>query len=102
MLTIAPLRKTHKRKEFDCGNDELNTYIRTQASQDVRRDDSKCYVLSEEDGDEILGFFTKTRRKARSLQGGDIRRIYLIRGVLLPDVFLNPFQRSSATACCKV
>ena len=50
----------------------------------------------------FLSAFTKTRRKARSLQGGDIRRICLIRGILLPDVFLNPFQRSSATACCKV
>ena len=58
MLTLATLRKTHKRAEFDCGNEALNTYIRTQASQDVRQNDANCYVLSEDDGDEIFGFFT--------------------------------------------
>lgn len=58
MLTLATLRKTHKRAELDCGNEALNTYIRTQASQDVRQNDANCYVLSEDDGDEIFGFFT--------------------------------------------
>lgn len=58
MLILATLRKTHKRAEFDCGNEALNTYIRTQASQDVRQNDANCYVLSEDDGDEIFGFFT--------------------------------------------
>ena len=58
MLTLARLRRTHKRGEFDCGNEALNTYIRTQASRDVRNNDATCYVLSEDDADEIFGFFT--------------------------------------------
>lgn len=58
MLTLAALRRTHKRAEFDCGNEALNTYIRTQASQDVRQNDANCYVLSDDDGDDIYGFFT--------------------------------------------
>lgn len=58
MLTLAALRRTQKRAEFDCGNEALNTYIRTQASQDVRQNDANCYVLSDDDGDDIYGFFT--------------------------------------------
>lgn len=58
MLTLAALRRTHKRAEFDCGNEALNTYIRTQTSQDVRQNDANCYVLSDDDGDDIYGFFT--------------------------------------------
>lgn len=58
MLTLAALRRTHKRAEFDCGNEALNTYIRTQTSQDVRQNDANCYVLSDDDRDDIYGFFT--------------------------------------------
>lgn len=57
MLTLVALRRTHKRAEFDCGNEALNTYIRTQTSQDVRQNDANCYVLSDDDGDDIYGFF---------------------------------------------
>lgn len=58
MLTVRNLRRSHDRQGFDCGNEQLNTYLRTQASQDVRRGDAVCYILSEDDADEIYGFFT--------------------------------------------
>ena len=32
---VAPLEKAHDRKSFDCGNDDLNRYLREQARQDA-------------------------------------------------------------------
>lgn len=58
MLTVRPLRRSHNRQGFDCGNEALNRYLRTQASQDIKNGDAACYVLSEDDSDEVYGFFT--------------------------------------------
>jgi len=57
MQVTRPLEKHHNRKNFDCGNESLNRYIRELASQDIKRGISYCWVLSNEN-EEILGYFT--------------------------------------------
>jgi GNAT superfamily N-acetyltransferase len=52
------LNKTHKRNEFDCGNELLNNYIKTQASQDIKRKLSACFVLADHTTNCIIGFYT--------------------------------------------
>ena len=44
---IELLDKIHNRNDFDCGNDLLNNYLRTQAGQDAKRKLSACFVLTE-------------------------------------------------------
>ncbi len=51
------LSKNHHRKEFDCGKISLNNYIKYQASQDVKRNLSVCFVFIDEK-DIIKGYFT--------------------------------------------
>ena len=41
------LRKQHIRNDFDCGVELLNAYIKRQASQDVKRKLSVCFVFHE-------------------------------------------------------
>ena len=41
---FVPLEKKHKRKEFDCGNDELNQYIKRYARQNNTKGISKAFV----------------------------------------------------------
>lgn len=41
---FVPLEKRHRRKEFDCGNDELNQYIRRYARQNDTKGISKAFV----------------------------------------------------------
>lgn len=41
---FVPLEKRHRRKEFDCGNDELNQYIRRYARQNDIKGISKAFV----------------------------------------------------------
>ena len=42
-VQVQLLSKSHIRTGFECGKALLDNYIRTQASQDVKRDLSACY-----------------------------------------------------------
>ena len=41
-----PLNSTHKKSDFSCGMEILDTYIHKQANQDIKRKLSACFVLS--------------------------------------------------------
>lgn len=51
------LNSNHKKEDFDCGKDLLNGYIHRQASQDVKRKISACFVLANDDG-VVKGYYT--------------------------------------------
>jgi predicted GNAT family N-acyltransferase len=55
---IELLDKIHNRNDFDCGNELLNNYLKTQAGQDVKRKLSACFVLIETETNAIKGFYT--------------------------------------------
>lgn len=58
-INIERLSKKHDRKIFDCGEIRLNEYIRTQASQDVKKDMSAVYVaVADTNPLEVIGFYT--------------------------------------------
>lgn len=46
------------RSGFCCGSDPLDRYLKTQASQDVRRRVSVCYVALEKATGRIAGYYT--------------------------------------------
>lgn len=55
---IELLNSKHKRADFDCGKDLLNNYLKTQASQDVKRKLAACFILAEPKSNLIQGFYT--------------------------------------------
>jgi GNAT superfamily N-acetyltransferase len=57
-FTIEPLAPSHDYTEFTCGVDALDRYLRQQASQDVRRRATACFVAREIATDRIAGFYT--------------------------------------------
>ena len=58
-LKIETLTRDHNRTAFDCGNDELNRYLRNTARQHVEKGISRTFVLVEDSNpSDILGFFT--------------------------------------------
>lgn len=57
-VQVQLLSKIHVRTGFDCGKVLLDNYIRKQASQDVKRDLSACYVMTQEGSDEVVGYYT--------------------------------------------
>ena len=54
---IELLDKKHNRNDFDCGKELLNNYLKTQASQDIKRKLAVCFVLAEELNN-IQGYYT--------------------------------------------
>jgi GNAT superfamily N-acetyltransferase len=57
-FVIEPLAPNHDRAEFTCGVDALDRYFREQASQDVRRRATACFVARELAADRVAGFYT--------------------------------------------
>jgi GNAT superfamily N-acetyltransferase len=58
-LKIEALASHHDRDHFSCGVDSLDRYLRTQASQDVRRKANGVFILVEPaKPDIVLGYYT--------------------------------------------
>jgi ribosomal protein S18 acetylase RimI-like enzyme len=55
---IAPLGAEHNRDSFDCGEEALDRYFKTQASQDIRRRVANCFVATESTAGLIAGYYT--------------------------------------------
>jgi GNAT superfamily N-acetyltransferase len=53
-----PLNSTHKKSDFSCGKEMLDTYIQKQANQDVKRKLSVCFVITELQTKLIKGYYT--------------------------------------------
>ncbi|WP_370087800.1 GNAT family N-acetyltransferase [Ekhidna sp.] len=53
----TPLSKSHKKSEFSCGNQLLDSYLHKQAGQDVKRKLSACFILSDE-SNIVKGYYT--------------------------------------------
>jgi len=58
-LVIEPLGLQHNRSAFGCGIESLDTYLRRQATQDVKRRISRVFVARyPRDPARILGYYT--------------------------------------------
>jgi GNAT superfamily N-acetyltransferase len=56
---LEPLAKQHDRDGFHCGVDSLDLYLKTQASQDMRRKANAVFALAPQDAPgRIVGYFT--------------------------------------------
>lgn len=59
MLNIVLLDKSHNRKQFDCGNNALNSFLQNTARQHITKGMSRTFVLiDEENPKSIIGFYT--------------------------------------------
>jgi GNAT superfamily N-acetyltransferase len=55
----VPLDRMHDRAAFDCGDDQLNEYLRRYARQNHESGGAKCFVASRIDAPvRIIGFYT--------------------------------------------
>lgn len=56
MISIV-LEKNHNRKNFSCGIDELDNYLKQYANQDIKKRLAVCYVIADQDND-VIGYYT--------------------------------------------
>ncbi len=57
-FVIQSLAPEHDRLAFSCGVDALDRYLQNQASQDMRRHISNCFVASPVESAIIAGYYT--------------------------------------------
>ncbi len=55
---VEPLSETHNRSAFSCGQEPLDRYFKTQASQDLRRRMATCFVAIEAATGEVVAYYT--------------------------------------------
>lgn len=55
---IAPLDNAHDRAAFRCGEEALDRYFQTQATQDIRRRVANCFVAVEQATGRVAAFYT--------------------------------------------
>ncbi len=55
---IAHLEKKHDLKNFNCGIEALDHHLKTQASQDMKKNVAVSYVLTENDLFNVSGYYT--------------------------------------------
>jgi len=53
-----PLRSSHKRAGFSCGNEMLDNYLHKQANQDIKRKLAACFVLNDIETNLLKGYYT--------------------------------------------
>jgi len=52
------LNSKHRKKDFSCGNDMLDNYLKKQANQDIKRKLSVCFVLIDGETNLLKGYYT--------------------------------------------
>ena len=57
MLHTVALNSSHKRNSFTCEDPSLESYLKKQAGQDVKRQVAACFILEADEG-VIKGFYT--------------------------------------------
>lgn len=55
---LEPLGPGHDRNAFSCGVPALDSYLASQAGQDIKRRVSACYVALEVTSGKVAGFYT--------------------------------------------
>jgi ribosomal protein S18 acetylase RimI-like enzyme len=55
---LAPLGAEHDRDSFYCGEEALDRYFKTQASQDIRRRIANCFVATESATGLVAAYYT--------------------------------------------
>lgn len=57
-MKIAPLSADHDRSLFDCGEADLNEYLKSFAGQHARKNQSRTFVAIEEESNRVWGYYT--------------------------------------------
>lgn len=85
--------KKHDRHLFECDNQELNLYLKTQASQDVREGYCQIYVVTDQQENnkktKIYGFFSISHSTLEYNQIQELPEKYRKRYSVVPSILLG-------------
>lgn len=96
-FAVERLRKEHHRESFDCGNAELNAYLRIQARQEMERGVAVVYVLVPEDTPkEVAGFYSLSATSVKLTDWPEAVRKKLPRYPLIPATLIGRLAVSAS------
>src|ERR1700733_5126879 len=74
---LEPLGEEHERSLFRCGEDALDRYFQTQATQDIRRRIANCFVAVESETSQVAAYYTISAASIplTDLPSADTRRL---------------------------
>lgn len=55
---IITFDKSYEKDNFDCGNAQLNEYLKKYASQDIKRRIAQVFIICPRNSEKIIGFYT--------------------------------------------
>lgn len=93
--TITRLEKKHYKTEFNCGIEVLNEYLKTQASQDMKKNVTVSYVLTIDESNQVLGYYTLS---SIGIMAGELPQDIinkLPRYPILPGILIGRLARDS-------
>ena len=69
--------KKHDRAAFSCGEPSLDSYIKRQASQDMKRGAAAAYVLTVGDDNRVTGYYTLSANRVllKGVTEGDQKKL---------------------------
>ena len=84
-LRTHKLLKSHFRKDFECGKELLDNYLKKQATQDVTKKLLACFVFTEKlnEIDKVIGYYTLSNSSISS--------------ELIPEKYKRKFPKSYKT-----
>jgi predicted GNAT family N-acyltransferase len=94
-LTIEPLGPNHDRAAFSCGVAPLDEYLKTQASQDMKKNLAAVYVATS-DGKTIAGYYALSAYSVRLDSIPDAIAKRLTRMLEVPSTLIGLLARGSA------
>jgi predicted GNAT family N-acyltransferase len=81
--------KKHDRSSFSCGADSLDDYIKTRASQELKKLVSTPYVLTDSPERQVLGYYCLSSYSIASTELDEYTARKLPRYPLLPAIMLG-------------
>lgn len=55
---ISPLKNSHNRDQFDCGNENLNKYLKTLATQYQKKDFARTFIATKPRSKVVKGYYS--------------------------------------------
>ena len=77
MILIQKLAKTHNKKQFDCGQEEINKFLKIQSRQASSKNYSQTFVLVEKSNQtEVIAFYALSLCTVDSSHQHEINKTY--------------------------
>src|SRR3990167_485386 len=86
---IKKLHASHNKQNFSCGSPSLDNYLKTQASQDIKKNVAVTYVITSINSPEVIGYYTLSTISidVSELPGETVKK--LPRYPMLPGILLG-------------